>query len=251
MSAPRAMAADHWGRGRLAVLDVETTGLNAREGDRIIELAVVQFDNGEVSDEWGVLIDPGVPLPVETVKITGIRQEDVDGQPRFDEIADTFLQKVADRTLVAYNAPFDREFVLVELDRAGRTLPGAAWLDPLVMAKALQPGQKGYKLGTVAERLGVPLVDAHRATADARAAGLVLMAFAPEMPASLGDMLVRQEQWQADQEAKRNMWRGRRGGATQLIADRTGPRNALGPAYAHGNELDPVRYMFLRAAGRA
>lgn len=236
-----------------AVLDTETTGLNPEGGDRIVELGVVQFDGGEPGQRWGKLIDPECPLPADTTRITGIKPEDVAGQPTFEALADAFLEVLGSRILVAYNAAFDRGFLLHELARCGRALPiGARWIDPLVLAKQLHKGRGKMKLGIVAKRLGIPLEEAHRATADAECAGLVLRALAEEgqLPADLDAFLDLQEQWAAEQEASRAGWRNRRGNQS-ISVDTSGPRNALGPGYPFSDELDPIRYMFLRGTGRA
>lgn len=241
-----------WFKQPIAVLDTETTGLNPDQGDRIVELGVVLFDDGVLSGSWGTLLDPGMPLPKDTTRITGITPEDVAGQPAFADIADVFLGHLANRLLVAYNASFDRTFVLEELAKAGRSLPdGAIWIDPLVLVKEVQRGQGNMKLGTVARRLGVPLDEAHRATADAECAGHVLMALVPDLPSDLTELLDLQERWEAKQNAERGAWRNRpRRGSLSTVMDAGGPKNALGAAYPHGDELDPVRYMFLRGTGR-
>lgn len=241
-----------WHQRKLAVLDTETTGLNPDQGDRIVELGLICFEGGEVTDRWGTLLDPECPLPSDTTRITGIKPEDVQGQPRFRDVVGTFLDKIDGHILVAYNAGFDRLFVVEELGRVGRTLPeGAIWLDPLVFAKEIQRGQGNMKLGTVARRLGVPLAEAHRATADAECAGWVLLALVDELPTELNELLDLQERWGAKQQAERAPWQSRRRrGTLSTAVDTEGPRNALGPGYPHANELDPVRHMFLRGTGR-
>jgi len=244
----------HWRLRPIVAIDTETTGLNADQGDRVVELAVVRFEDGVPVSHWGALLDPEMKLPPDTTRITGIRPEDVEGQPRFAQIVSTFLEKIAGCLLVAYNVPFDRGFLLHELARVGATLPaGSVWLDPLVFVKEMQRGQGSMRLGTVAQRMGIPLEEAHRATADAQCAGQVLQAIAGDLPDDLGEALDLQEQWEAKQNAERAGWRGKRrerrvAGATPMEYD--GPRNSLGPGYPHGDELDPVRYMFLRRAGR-
>jgi DNA polymerase-3 subunit epsilon len=238
--------------GRLAVIDTETTGLSAETGDRVIEIAVVHFDGGEVTQRWGTLLHPGRKLPPDVVKITGITDADLEGQPRFSEVASILQSLLEGRTLVAYNAPFDRGFLVQELARVGTQLPPVQWLDPLVFARQMQKGQGPMKLGAVAKRLGIALEEAHRAIADAECAGRVLLALAPDLPKDFNDLLEFQARWQAEQDGERAGWRGRqqRGAIAQLVADTSGPVHALGPAYPMSDELDPVRYMFLRAAGR-
>ena len=199
----------------------------------------------------GASADPQCPLPADTTRITGIRPADLVGAPTFAEIADEFLKLLEGRILVAYNVPFDRPFLIHELDACDRQLPDdTEWLDPLVFASELQRGQGNMKLGTVAKRLGVELEEAHRAVSDAECAGWVLMGLAPQLPTDFDELLDKQEGWMAAQQAQRDRWRGNRGGRGTLQLATEGPKDALGPGYPHGRELDPIRYMFLRGTGR-
>ncbi|HAN31237.1 MAG TPA: 3'-5' exonuclease [Myxococcales bacterium] len=240
-----------WHKRPLAVLDTETTGLNPTGGDRIVEIGLVLFDEGEVSGRWGRLLDPEMPLPADTTRITGIEAADLVGAPTFAQVADEFLGLLEGRILVAYNVAFDRPFLIHELAACDRDLPeDSEWLDPFVLASELQRGQGNMKLGTVAKRLGVPLEEAHRAVSDAECAGRVLLGLAGDLPTDFDELLDKQEGWMAAQEAQRDRWRSRanRGGGLKLATE--GPKDALGPGYPHGRELDPIRYMFLRGTGR-
>ncbi|MBM4342410.1 MAG: 3'-5' exonuclease [Deltaproteobacteria bacterium] len=251
---PEPASPPAWALQPLAVIDTETTGLYPAAGDRIIEVAVIAFDGGAVSDRWSTLVDPGKPLEPDVTQLTGIRPEDVEGQPTFAEIAPQLLDKLKGRVLVAYNASFDRTFLLHEFGRASRKLPqGARWLDPLVFAKELQKGQSGHKLGAVAKRLGIALEEAHRAAADAECAGWVLQKLACLLSDDFAVVLDQHEKWEATQEAERQVWKGRqhraqgRGSSHALgHADADLPVNALGPAYPFGDELDPVRALYGR-----
>lgn len=263
MSDP-AGPARPWFERPWAVLDTETTGLSPQTGDRIIEVAVVAFDGGQVTERWSQLIDPERVLDPEVTRLTGIRPEDVAGQPTFAAIAQTLISKLQGRLLVAYNASFDRTFLISEFSRAGLSLPrGARWLDPLVFAKELQKGQGNHKLGTVAKRLGVPLEEAHRAAADAECAGWVLHKLAPQLPQDFDELLDLHEKWEGAQEFERSQWKsraqGRQGGRTtgplegNLVSAQTSTHapNALGSMYPWGDELDPVRFVVQRdLAGR-
>ncbi|MSQ83990.1 MAG: 3'-5' exonuclease [Myxococcales bacterium] len=239
-----------WALQPLAVLDTETTGLYPAAGDRVIEVAVVAFDHGVITDRWSTLVDPGKPMDAEVTQLTGIHTADLEGQPPFAAIISVLLEKLKGRVLVAYNASFDRTFLLHEFGRAGRPWPsGSKWLDPLVFAKELQRGQGNHKLGSVAKRLGVPLEEAHRAAADAECAGWVLLKLAESLPDDFAQVLDNHEKWEAAQEAERQVWRGRQQRANprrQGQLDPDLPLNALGPAYPFGDELDPVRAMYAR-----
>jgi DNA polymerase-3 subunit epsilon len=171
----------------LALIDTETTGKDPQRGDRVIEVAVVHVDRGVVTQRYSCLVDPTVPIPPESSAVHGITDGDVRGKPRFEAVAKDVARWLEGRIPVAYNASFDRTFLYAEMRRAGvapstqQSLPPALrtnveWIDPLVWARIAQPEARGFKLGVVAERLGVSLVNAHRATDDAEAAGMVLLA---------------------------------------------------------------------------
>lgn len=176
-----------WRTLPLAVIDTETTGKDSARGDRVVEIAVVHFENGEVTGRHGYLVNPGVPIPKEASAVHGISDERVKNEPRFEQIAAKLVEHLQGRIPVAYNAGFDRGFVHAEMRRAGvqpkkgtevppALRPGLDWVDPLVWARALQTNAKGFKLGEVAARVGIDLTNAHRATDDAEAAGRVLYA---------------------------------------------------------------------------
>src|SRR5262245_47812909 len=67
----------------LAVVDTETTGRDPARGDRVIEIAVVHFDQGKVAARHELLVDPGIPIPAEASAVHGISDADVKGKPRW------------------------------------------------------------------------------------------------------------------------------------------------------------------------
>jgi DNA polymerase-3 subunit epsilon len=212
-------AAAPWVSARFAVIDFETTGLDA-EVERAVELAIVCFDGGQVVRTGHWLIDPGRPIPPEASAVHGIRDEDVAGKPAFADLLPEVLEALEGRVPVAYNAEFDRRFLHAEATRAGvvpndarppALRPDVVWIDPLVWVRELHKFEKGKKLSDVAQRLGIILDNAHRADADAVATGRVLLALAPQMPATYGELVRLQVQYAARQEADYQAWRGRRG----------------------------------------
>ena len=247
----QSTTADRWQDCDLAVVDVETTGLDPRN-DRIIEIAVIHMRGGETIESWGRLIDPGIPIPEDVVKLTGITQAQVDGQPRFEALAAEIRARLEGKVAVAYNLPFDRGFITAELERAGTTWPDVPALDPLVFARELQKEAGSKRLGSVAERLGIELKEAHRATDDARVAGLVLYAFRGQIPDRLEELVALQQVWSQRQERELAARRRRRGGEdafAELQPKASGPVGdgtliALGPAYVYGDEPDPIRFFY-------
>jgi DNA polymerase-3 subunit epsilon len=212
-------AAASWVGAPFAVVDFETTGLDAAT-ERVVEMAVVCFDGGAIVRTAHWLIDPERPIPPEASAVHGIRDEDVAGKPKFAELLPEILQALEGRVPVAYNAEFDRRFLHAEATRAGAPpsdarppalRPDVVWIDPLVWVRELQKYEKGKKLSDVAQRMGIELDNAHRADADAAATGRVLLALAPQMPATYGELVRLQAQYAARQEADYQAWRSRRG----------------------------------------
>jgi DNA polymerase III subunit epsilon len=243
MMAPMNTA-DPWQRVPIAAIDVETTGFDIGR-DRVIEIGVVHMSEGRITERYGQLVNPGIPIPRAVRELTGIEQEDVDDAPPFAAVAQELWGRLEGRCIVAYNLGFDRAFVTAELERCGLRWPRTPTLDPLVFARALLPWLKRKTLGEVAAELGVDLREAHRAKDDAEAAGLVLYAFGDRLPADLDSLLTLQGQWERTQEHSAAIRRGR-----DLAFDGAGAAEtlviALGPAYLYGDEVDPYRAL-LRA----
>jgi DNA polymerase-3 subunit epsilon len=211
-------AAVEWANASIAVIDFETTGLDS-ENDRVLEMGIVLFENGELQDRKNWLIDPGIPVPEEARKIHGISDEDLANAPRFDEIFPEVVGLLSGRLPVAYNAGFDKKFLLAEFARYQRALdvpvpaalrPEVVWIDPLVWVRELHKYEKGKKLTDVCERMGIDIGQAHRAADDATATGWVLLRLAKDMPSTYGELIRIQSQYEAQQEAELMAWRSRR-----------------------------------------
>jgi DNA polymerase-3 subunit epsilon len=172
----------------IALIDVETTGRDASI-DRVVELGIAVGRHGDVIARYNWLINPGMPIPAEAQSVHGIGDTDVKDAPRFEAVAHEISAALSGCIPAAYNAAFDRAFLMNEFGRAGAgTGPeqdgGGAkcpalrreveWVDPLVWAREIQREERSKALGEVAARLGVKLEKAHRASDDAEAALRVL-----------------------------------------------------------------------------
>jgi DNA polymerase-3 subunit epsilon len=132
---------------RQIVLDTETTGLDPRQGHRIIEIGCVELiDRKLTGNHYHVYLNPERLVEEEAIQIHGITNEYLEDKPVFAQVVDEFLAFIQDSELVIHNAPFDVGFIdheLAQLGSArGATADYASVLDTLVMARTLYPGQR-------------------------------------------------------------------------------------------------------------
>ncbi|MGE5602794.1 MAG: exonuclease domain-containing protein, partial [Nitrososphaerales archaeon] len=146
-------------------LDLETTGLSA-DKDAIIEIGAVKYRDGEPAETFQVLVNPGRPIPYEITLITGIRNEDVIGKPKFDEIAPALQRFVGSVPVVGHNVAFDLGF----LRYRGLFLENPG-LDTWELASVLIPSRPSYSLSSLAAHFGIPSPEQHRAFNDAEVTG--------------------------------------------------------------------------------
>ena len=146
------------------VLDLETTGLSFRT-EKITEIGIMKVKNHEVIDELSTFVNPEKPIPQRVVEVTNITDEMVKDAPTIEEILPKVLEFVGDSILVAHNADFDIGFLKHNCSELGLKLDNT-YIDTLRLAKALFPEYKKYKLGIIAENLGIKVEVAHRALDD-------------------------------------------------------------------------------------
>lgn len=141
---------------RAIVLDTETTGLEAHNGDRVIEIACVELIDLVRSDShYHVYINPERDIPDSAFRVHGISLEMVADKPVFSEIAQGFLDFIGDDPLIAHNAEFDMRFLNMELERCNRPkLAMERVIDTLTIARKKFPGQSN-SLDALCNRLGV------------------------------------------------------------------------------------------------
>ena len=132
---------------RQIVLDTETTGLEPEQGHRIIEIGCVEMVNRRLTGRtFQYYLNPERDIDPGAQEVHGLSAEFLSDKPKFSEVADEFLEFVADGELVIHNAPFDIGFLDAELGRLNR---GAVLisdlcpvLDTLVLAREMHPGQR-------------------------------------------------------------------------------------------------------------
>jgi DNA polymerase-3 subunit epsilon len=141
---------------REIVLDTETTGLNPRGGDRLIEIGCVELVNRyPTGREYHVFINPERDVPLEAQAVHGITTEFLLDKPLFGTLADDFLAFLGDASLIIHNASFDIGFLNFELERTGKTqLSMDRVVDTLALARRKHPSGPN-SLDALCKRYGV------------------------------------------------------------------------------------------------
>jgi DNA polymerase-3 subunit epsilon len=144
---------------RQIVLDTETTGLEVRQGHRLIEIACVEMVERRLTGRhYQTYLNPDRAIDEGARQVTGIEDEFLLDKPRFGDVVDEFLAFIDGAELIIHNASFDIGFLDAELSRldtgAGRITDRCSVLDTLVMARERYPGQRN-SLDALCKRLGV------------------------------------------------------------------------------------------------
>lgn len=146
------------------VLDLETTGFSATN-EKITEVGIMKLKNGEVIDQFSKFVNPEKHIPERVTEVTNITDEMVKDAKTIKEIFPEILEFIEGSVLVAHNAPFDIGFLKQNAKALGYEFD-YTYLDTLSLAKDLFPEYKKYKLGKIAENLGIKVEVAHRALDD-------------------------------------------------------------------------------------
>jgi len=152
---------------QIAVIDFETTGLRPGE-DRVIEVAAVMLNDGEVVATFSELMDPGFRIPPFITGLTGISNAMVRGKPCPESVMPRLRAFLGDHVCIAHNAAFDQRFFMAEMEFAGER-HDRPFLCSLLLARRLLKQAPSHQLGALVRhlRLATPAnMQAHRALAD-------------------------------------------------------------------------------------
>ena len=132
---------------RQIILDTETTGINPKEGHRIIEIGCVELINRRFTgNNYHVYINPERIIDAEAVAVHGITNERLKDEPKFRDIAKSFYDYIQGAELVIHNAAFDIGFIDHEFSMLRPAIPPVhqycTVLDTLLLAREMHPGQK-------------------------------------------------------------------------------------------------------------
>lgn len=132
---------------RQIVLDTETTGIDPKEGHRIIEIGCVELINRKLTGStYHQYINPVREVEQEAIEVHGITNEFLADKPNFAEIAEDFLNYIKGAELIIHNAPFDVGFMDHEFSMLSGNWPNTKQVcsitDTLLLARRMRPGQK-------------------------------------------------------------------------------------------------------------
>ena len=134
--------------GEFVVFDIETTGLSPLSCG-ITEIGAVFVNHGEIESVFSTFVNPGIPIPAEITKLTGINDEMVSDAPSPAEAVKNFLEFSQNKTLVAHNANFDISFIRRACENAGIPF-NPVYLDTVSISRFINPELKNHKLDTLA-----------------------------------------------------------------------------------------------------
>ena len=151
------------------ILDTETTGLDPKDGHRIVEIGCVEMENHRKTGRtFQKYINPERDVPAEAFRVHGLSQDFLKVHPLFGEIAEEFMDFIKDGTLVIHNAAFDLKFLNYELKILGfPTLQTFSVVDTLQLARQKFPGSPA-NLDALCKRFNISLStrDKHGALID-------------------------------------------------------------------------------------
>ncbi|HPE68232.1 MAG TPA: 3'-5' exonuclease [Thermotogota bacterium] len=152
------------------VVDTETTGFSPRAGAKLLEIAAVRVEGNRVCPEvFQTFVDPGVSIPRQITRLTGLTDAMVAGSPPVQEAIGQFSLFIQDALLVFQNAPFDLAFLDDACRCSGMEVFVNPYVDTIHLSRALFHGK--HNLDAILQRLriSIPPDQRHRALGDARA----------------------------------------------------------------------------------
>lgn len=158
------------------VFDTETTGLSPSQGDQIVSIAGVRIVNGRIltGESFSRIVNPGRPIPPESVKFHGITDSMVTDRPPIGVVLPQFKAFCADAVLVAHNAAFDLKFIRMREAEARVTFDNPV-LDTMLLSSWVDGSKDHQSLDAIAERYGITVTDRHTALGDAMVTAALLM----------------------------------------------------------------------------
>lgn len=158
------------------VFDTETTGLRPDAGDQIVSIAGVRIVNGRIlaGECFNRIVNPGRPIPVESIKFHGITDDMVQDKPPLGVVLPQFKSFCANAVLVGHNVAFDLKFLRMRERACGITFDNPA-LDTMLLSAFVDNSNRNQTLDAIADRYGIHATDRHTALGDSLTTAAVLL----------------------------------------------------------------------------
>lgn len=153
----------HW-LPNFTFLDIETTG-SPRIHDRVLEVALIKIENGQLSVKWETLINPDISIPKQITDLTGISDAMVKDAPAFKYIAGDLYGHLEGSIMVAHKSSFDYGFLKAEFKRLGATLRQCTFCTA-ALSRKLYPLAQGHSLNAIMCRFGLTTKAHHHGMGD-------------------------------------------------------------------------------------
>lgn len=151
------------------VFDVETTGLDPKKGDRIIEIAGVRVEDGTIHENTAFvkLVNPERKIPWEAAQVNKISDDDVALAPTIDQVLPQFLEFAQGSILIAHNCAFDMGFLTNEKELCWGYIEMPECLCTMRLSQTMYPSEFRHNLDVLSARLQIPMPEnRHRALPD-------------------------------------------------------------------------------------
>jgi DNA polymerase III subunit epsilon len=158
--------------------DIETTGLSP-EQNKIIEIGALKVKDGKVIDKFSEFINPGISLPENIIKLTGITDQMLSNVETEEVVVAKFIEFAEDYILLGHNIMFDYSFTKVAAKRIGLSFEKSG-LDTLIISRKLLKDLESKSLTSLCKYYGIENKRAHRAYEDARATALLYVSLCNE-----------------------------------------------------------------------
>ncbi|MEJ2628536.1 MAG: exonuclease domain-containing protein [bacterium] len=159
------------------VFDLETTGLSSNE-DEIIEIGMIKIKEGKVTETYNQLFDPGIPIPENITRLTGITPTDCSGQPFLKDRISDIMDFMDSDFVVAHNADFDVSFLnaaLIKYAFPQKKIYPEKIIDTLDLSRFLLYHLHNHTLRSLSDHFVLEGNPSHRALDDAKACGLIFI----------------------------------------------------------------------------
>jgi len=152
---------------KFAIVDIETTGNSPKNGDRIIQIAIVVMENETIVDQFSTFINPNMNIPPFIEQLTGISNDLIKDAPTFEQVSEHIFSLLKGAYFVAHNVFFDLSFIKEEFKRLKYPNLLNPIIDTVELSRIVFPTIRSYKLQDLANSLKIKHKNPHRADSDA------------------------------------------------------------------------------------